>query len=77
VAPEIAPLAFSDEAFFKANALLLRNTFVANLLDGCAITLPCQAQGELPVGLMFTAPGGHDAALAALALDAEPRLGAG
>ncbi len=74
VAPEIAPLAFSDEAFFKANGLLLRNTFVGNFLDGCAITLPCHAPGELPVGLMLTAPGGHDAALLALARDAEPRL---
>jgi hypothetical protein len=58
VAPPIADLVASDEAFFKANGLLLRNTFVANFLDGCAFTLPCHAPGELPVGLMLTAPGG-------------------
>lgn len=74
VAPEAAPLLASDEAFFKANGLLLRNTFPINFLDGCAFTLPCQAPGELPVGLMLAAPGGHDAALAALALAAEPLL---
>jgi aspartyl-tRNA(Asn)/glutamyl-tRNA(Gln) amidotransferase subunit A len=74
VAPELAPLLASDEAFFRANGLLLRNTFPINFLDGCAFTLPCQAADELPVGLMLSAPGGHDAALAALALAAEPLL---
>lgn len=71
VAPPIAEADASDEAFFKANGLLLRNTFPINFLDGCAFTLPCHAAGELPVGLMLAAPGGHDAALAALALAAE------
>jgi aspartyl-tRNA(Asn)/glutamyl-tRNA(Gln) amidotransferase subunit A len=74
VAPPIAEVDASDEAFFKANGLLLRNTFPINFLDGCAFTLPCHAAGELPVGLMLAAPGGHDAALAALALAAEPVL---
>jgi aspartyl-tRNA(Asn)/glutamyl-tRNA(Gln) amidotransferase subunit A len=41
VAPPIDALA-EDEAFFKANGLLLRNTFAINLLDGCAFSLPCQ-----------------------------------
>lgn len=40
-----------DAEFFRVNALLLRNTSVINMLDGCAISIPCQAQGELPVGL--------------------------
>ncbi len=74
VAPPIAELAAGDEAFFKANGLLLRNTFVVNFLDGCAFTLPCHAPGSLPVGLMLAAPAGHDAALAALALAAEAVL---
>ena len=74
VAPPIAELAASDEAFFKANGLLLRNTFAINFLDGCSFSLPCQAPGELPVGLMLSSPGGHDAALAALALAAEAAL---
>jgi len=73
-APPIADLVSSDDAFFRANALLLRNTFVANFLDGCAFTLPCHAAGELPVGLMLTAPGGHDAELAAAALAVETLL---
>jgi aspartyl-tRNA(Asn)/glutamyl-tRNA(Gln) amidotransferase subunit A len=77
-APPIAELLASgprsDDAFFKANGLLLRNTFAFNFLDGCAFTLPCQAPGELPVGLMLAAPGGHDAALAGVALAVEARL---
>ncbi len=73
-APPIAELVASDEAFFKANGLLLRNTFAFNFLDGCAFTLPCHEPGELPVGLMLGAPGGHDAALAAVALAVEAAL---
>ncbi|HEY4069103.1 MAG TPA: amidase [Burkholderiaceae bacterium] len=52
VAPPIAPLLTDDAAFFATNARLLRNPAVVNLLDGCALSLPCQRAGELPVGLM-------------------------
>jgi aspartyl-tRNA(Asn)/glutamyl-tRNA(Gln) amidotransferase subunit A len=71
VAPPIDALRASDDAFFKANALLLRNTFAINFLDGCAFSLPCHRAGELPVGLMLAAPGGHDALLGSIALAAE------
>jgi aspartyl-tRNA(Asn)/glutamyl-tRNA(Gln) amidotransferase subunit A len=73
-APPIAELDASDEAFFKANALLLRNTFPVNFLDGCAFSLPCPVGDGLPVGLMLAAPGGRDAELAAVALAAEAAL---
>jgi Asp-tRNA(Asn)/Glu-tRNA(Gln) amidotransferase A subunit family amidase len=49
---DVAPGAERDEAFFRVNALLLRNTSVVNMLDGCALSLPCHASDELPVGLM-------------------------
>ena len=52
VAPPIAPLLASDEAFFATNSLLLRNPSIVNMLDGCALSLPCHARGEMPVGLM-------------------------
>lgn len=58
VAPPIAELAPGqerDEAFFRVNALLLRNTSVINMLDGCAISIPCHAPDELAVGLMIWA----------------------
>ena len=49
---DLLPGAERDEQFFRINALLVRNTSVVNMLDGCALTLPCQAPGELPAGLM-------------------------
>lgn len=63
VAPKLADVAPADGSdatqdaardaeFFRVNNLLLRNTSVVNLLDGCALSLPCHVQGELPVGLM-------------------------
>ena len=60
VAPPIAELETSDETFFKINALLLRNTSTINLLDGCAVSLPCHAPGALPVGLMVAGPAMSD-----------------
>jgi len=52
VAPLLEPLLTDDDAFFATNALLLRNPSVVNLLDGCALSLPCHAPDEMPVGLM-------------------------
>ena len=51
----LAPGAERDEAFFSTNTLLLRNTSMVNMLDGCAISIPCHAPNELPVGLMVWA----------------------
>lgn len=42
-----------DETFFKVNAQLLRNPSAVNMLDGCAISLPCHTPDEPPVGLMI------------------------
>jgi aspartyl-tRNA(Asn)/glutamyl-tRNA(Gln) amidotransferase subunit A len=74
LAPPIAPLAADDALFFATNARLLRNPSLVNLWDGCAFSLPCHAAGERPVGLMLAAAHGADAALAALALEAEAVL---
>ena len=60
-APEIAPLLASDEVFFNTNRLLLRNPSVINLLDGCAVSLPCHERDSLPVGLMVAGPAMTDA----------------
>lgn len=76
VAPTIAPLESSDNAYFAANRLLLRNPFIVNWLDGCAFSLPCQAPGELPVGLMIAGPRGADARIAEVTLAAEAVLAA-
>lgn len=71
VAPPIAPLAQDENQFFRTNALLLRNTSVVNMLDGCAISVPCQDPGQLPVGLMLWHGALRDDAVLALALQFE------
>jgi aspartyl-tRNA(Asn)/glutamyl-tRNA(Gln) amidotransferase subunit A len=55
-APRIADLANSDEAYFDANAAMLRNPSVFNFLDGPALSIPCHRPGCLPVGLMIAGP---------------------
>src|SRR6202023_1251338 len=57
--PRIADLT-EDKAFTKANLLSLRNCTLINMIDGCAISLPCHREGEVPVGLMLAASGGSD-----------------
>jgi aspartyl-tRNA(Asn)/glutamyl-tRNA(Gln) amidotransferase subunit A len=52
IAPTLDELA-TDEAYGRMNLLMLRNPTIANMLDRCAISLPCQAPGEAPVGLML------------------------
>lgn len=73
-APELAPLLESDALFFATNARLLRNPAIVNLLDGCAISLPCEAPGELPVGLMAWTLNGRDDALLGVADQLEAAL---
>ncbi|MBW8715964.1 MAG: amidase [Variovorax paradoxus] len=70
----VAPGAERDDEFFRINALLLRNPSIVNMLDGCAISLPCHAAGELPVGLMLWHAALHDDAVLAVALQAEKAL---
>ena len=74
LAPEIASLQGNDDEFFRINALLLRNPSIVNLLDGCAISLPCKRRGQLPVGLMVWQAAMHDDAVLALALQIEAAL---
>jgi len=67
----VAPGAERDAEFFRVNALLLRNPSVVNMLDGCAISIPCQARGELPVGVMLWHASLHDDTVLAIAEQAE------
>jgi aspartyl-tRNA(Asn)/glutamyl-tRNA(Gln) amidotransferase subunit A len=74
VAPALKPLIDSDALFLQTNARLLRNTFLFNFLDGCSFSLPCHAEGEMPVGLMASGVNGSDASLANVALEIEAAL---
>ena len=63
-----------DAEFFRVNALLLRNTSAVNLLDGCALSLPCHTAGELPVGLMVWHAALHDDTVLHVGLQIEEML---
>ncbi|WP_337997701.1 amidase [Oleispirillum naphthae] len=77
VAPRLADLA-EDAAYTRVNALALRNTTVGNLLDLCAVSLPCQQPGDLPVGLSVVGRRGSDRATLSFAAAVEGALcGAG
>jgi aspartyl-tRNA(Asn)/glutamyl-tRNA(Gln) amidotransferase subunit A len=71
---DVAPGSERDEAFFRTNALLLRNPGVVNMLDGCALSLPCHAAGELPVGLMVWHAALRDDTILNLSLQIESAL---
>jgi aspartyl-tRNA(Asn)/glutamyl-tRNA(Gln) amidotransferase subunit A len=76
VAPRTQPLIDSDDAFFAANALLLRNPSLINLLDGCALSLPCHREGDWPVGLMVWSTAMADDRVLGLSLAIEAALAA-
>ena len=71
--PLISDLA-DDRAFTKANLLSLRNCTLINMMDGCAISLPCHRHGEAPVGFMLGAAGGSDRRIFELAAGVEAAL---
>ncbi|MFM0500847.1 amidase [Paraburkholderia caffeinilytica] len=52
IAPQIAELA-EERAYTSTNRLLLRNPAIANMLDLCALSVPCHEEGHAPVGLML------------------------
>jgi aspartyl-tRNA(Asn)/glutamyl-tRNA(Gln) amidotransferase subunit A len=78
VAPRIDAIG-DDAEYTRVNTLLLRNTRVANFLDVCAISVPCHASGEMPVGLMLQGASAADKGLFAIAASIEalvsPNLG--
>ena len=77
VAPPLQPLITSDDKFFAANALLLRNPSLINLLDGCALSLPCHREGDWPVGLMVWGPAMADDRVLSVSLAIQAALQGG
>ncbi|AYD67615.1 MAG: amidase [Achromobacter sp.] len=74
VAPAVADLVASDEAYYAANGLILRNPTLINFLDGCALSLPCHAPDTAPVGLMIAGSNGADRRILAVGLAIEALL---
>ena len=73
VAPTIEEVSTAD-GFTRKNMLLLRNTTVGNFLDRCAISLPCHAAGELPVGFMLMGEAMADKRVLAMARSVAPAV---
>jgi aspartyl-tRNA(Asn)/glutamyl-tRNA(Gln) amidotransferase subunit A len=74
IPPPVAALEADDAEYTRVNTLQLRNTTVGNFLDRCAISLPCHAPGEAPVGLMLMGETMGDARLFAVAAAVEAAL---
>jgi len=70
VAPSLASLE-AEEQFGTVNLLVLRNPTIANVLDRCAISIPCHRHGDAPVGLMLVGEHGADRRLFAIAAAVE------
>lgn len=68
-----APLAAveNDADFFAVNARVLRNTTLFNLLDRCAVSIPCHRPGGAPVGVMLVGEHGGDRRLLTIAAAVE------
>jgi aspartyl-tRNA(Asn)/glutamyl-tRNA(Gln) amidotransferase subunit A len=73
VAPTMAEIE-GEDAFRRANRLLLRNTEIANFFDLCAISLPMPGDG-LPAGFMLFVRRGADRKLFRIAAAVEQLLG--
>jgi aspartyl-tRNA(Asn)/glutamyl-tRNA(Gln) amidotransferase subunit A len=76
IAPAIADLDGDEDRYHTANLLMLRNPTFINFLDGCALSIPCHAAGDAPVGLMLARFDGADRTLLAIGESVEQLLAA-
>ncbi len=58
--PRIGDLERDDDAYGRANILVLRNPTLINMIDGCAVSLPIHRLGDAPVGLTIACATGED-----------------
>jgi aspartyl-tRNA(Asn)/glutamyl-tRNA(Gln) amidotransferase subunit A len=77
VAPTIAEVSASEDDYFRWNMRLLRNHGLLNFLDGCGISLPCQASGGAPVGFSVCGTAMSDRRILAVAAAVERVLSRG
>ena len=74
IAPPISELVESDDAYFKANVLMLRNTSIINQIDGCALSIPSHKQDTPATGLMVAGTSMQDAKILGIGLSIEQAL---
>lgn len=73
VAPRIAECQ-KDADYNRINMLVLRNTMMLNVLDGCSIAIPMHQPAGAPTSLMVSGPAMADANIFRLAGSIEARL---
>ncbi|PPR69129.1 MAG: Glutamyl-tRNA(Gln) amidotransferase subunit A [Alphaproteobacteria bacterium MarineAlpha1_Bin1] len=74
IAPPIADLQDDPTAYDDANLAMTRNTRLGNIMETCGITVPCQTDDQLPVGLSFMAMGNREGMVLRLGRAAEDAL---
>jgi aspartyl-tRNA(Asn)/glutamyl-tRNA(Gln) amidotransferase subunit A len=74
IAPTIAETEAGEEAYFRWNFRIMRNTGLANFLDGCAASVPCHEPGAAPAGFMVCGPAMSDRRILAVAVAVERAL---
>ena len=73
VPPPLSALG-TDQEYLRYNSMSLRNTYVGNFLDCCAISIPVNEPGAAPVGLMLMGAWGQDQGLFSVAQAVESLL---
>ncbi|MBV7486283.1 amidase [Bordetella sp. BOR01] len=73
-APTVAEVSASDDAYYAANGLILRNPTLINFLDGCAVSVPCHQAGTAPAGLMLAGANGADRRILSIGMAVEDLL---
>ncbi len=73
-APPIDYFLENDERRRDPHIIVIRNASIANLLERCALTVPCHEPGEAPVGFMLMGEHMADHRLMALGLSVEALL---
>lgn len=71
IAPPIALVEQNEDEYYRFNGRMLRNCSVANLIDGCGLSVPCHPTGQAPVGFMVTGVRGADRRVLAIGLSLE------
>ncbi len=71
IAPPIEQFKGADDRLRDPHIIVIRNASIANLLDRCALTIPCHDAGEAPVGFMLMGETMTDKRLIGIGLSVE------
>lgn len=74
IAPEISDLESNEDLYLATGRLLIRNPGIANFFDRCALSVPCHAPGEAPVGFTLMGETMSDRRILAIGRSVEAAL---